>query len=156
MSFRPNAFVLMLGSCLVFSSLSVAAQVIEVNAELNTDLMKTTYELVGPNARGGLTFGAVFVIGKPMKEDPTKVWVVLITAAHVLEEVVGDKATLMLHHENPDRTFSNDPFEFDIRDKGKNLYVRNPDADVAAMFIPLFQKSSKFDVLPMNVLVTDE
>lgn len=151
MSLRLKTLVVMLVSSLAFSCSSVAAQ----DFELNTILMKSTFELVGPIAGGKTGVGTVFVIGKPMKDDPKRSWRVLVTAAHVLDDVVGDKATLLLHHENFDGTFSNEPYDIRIRDKGKNLYVTNPDADVAAMFIG-FQKGVEFSLLPMSVLMKDE
>ena len=80
---------------------------------------------------------------------------VLVTAAHVLNDVVGDRATLLLHHENPDGTLSNEPHEIAVRNPGRNLYVTNADADVAAMFIS-FPESAKLTLLPMAALVTDE
>jgi hypothetical protein len=139
----------------LLSACGLVASAQEPPIELNAILMKSTFELAGPAAGGKTTFGTVFVIGKPLKDNPNRSWNVLVTAAHVLDEVLGDKATLFLHHKNSDGTFTNDPFEISIRNNGKNLYVTNPDADVATMYLPLKEGAMEGN-LPMSVLATDE
>ncbi len=155
MSLRLKALALVLGSSLASSLCSATAQEAP-ELELNTVLMKSTFKLVGPAAGGKIDFGTVFLIGKPTKDNPLRSWYVLVTAAHVLDNVLGDKATLMLHHENPDGTFRDEPYDIAIRDKGKNLYVTNPDADVAAMYLAFREGAQPPLLLPLSVLVTDE
>lgn len=120
--------------------------------------MQATFKLIGPTDGGKTSFGTAFLIGKPIKDVPERSWYVLVTAAHVLDEVLADYATLVLHHQNSDGTFRSEAIQIKIRDKGKPLYVSNPDADVAAMFIS-FDKSKgqgPDSLLPMSVLMTDD
>ena len=127
-------------------------------AELNTLLMKSTFELRGPASGGKTTFGTVFIMGKPIKnEEPTRSYLVLLTAAHVLDEVLGDKATLLFHRRKADGSFKAEPYEISIRRNGKSLYVRNPNADVAAMYLTIKDEELVPDpVLSMDFLATDD
>ena len=60
--------------------------------ELNTRLMKATFKISGPDATrvGSTSFGTVFFMAIPLKDDPTKGDGVLVTAAHVLDGIAGD------------------------------------------------------------------
>jgi hypothetical protein len=123
--------------------------------ELNTILMNSTFELRGPNAQGNTTVGTVFIMGKPMKADATKAYYVLITAAHVLDEVAGENAQLLLRVKKDDGTYETGPYSIPIRAKGVNLYVKHPDADVAAMYLRLPDKVV-MNLLPISLLATDD
>ena len=80
---------------MVFIALAVAQ---EQSFELNTALMRVTFQIAGPqaNAPGRTSFGTVFIIGRPTKADPKISYYVLVTAAHVLDDIGTDTATLML------------------------------------------------------------
>jgi hypothetical protein len=57
-------------------------------------MMEFTFLLEGPVAQGK-TFGTVFIIGVPIPNlSPPLAKAVLVTAAHVLEAIHGDFATL--------------------------------------------------------------
>jgi hypothetical protein len=124
--------------------------------ELNTILMNSTFELRGPSAtdEGKYSVGTVFFMSKPMKDDPTRGYNVLITAAHVLDDVKGEDASLMLRSKNHDGTYSPYPFPIKIRESGQNLYVKNPDVDVAAMYLAL-PSVLALSFIPLGFLADD-
>jgi hypothetical protein len=118
--------------------------------ELNTLLMHATFLIVGPtNVPNQFSFGTVFVMGLPYKDDPTIAHIVVVTAAHVFEGISGDNATLQLRRKQADGTYATFGYQFPIRGGAKPLYVRHPAADVAAMYgdIP--------DEVPMTGLSPD-
>ncbi len=103
--------------------------------ELNTLLMHSTFLIVGPTkVPNQFTFGTVFLMGIPYKNDPKVAHIVIVTAAHVFEGINGDTATLQLRRRNADGTYATFPYQFQIRRNGQPLYVRHPTADVAAMY----------------------
>jgi hypothetical protein len=87
--------------------------------ELNTILMESTFRLEGKNAKGASWFGTAFLVGRPMK-DASKLRYVLVTAAHVVEPLVGDEAVLMLRH-RVNGHWEVLPTRFPIRTKGVPL-----------------------------------
>jgi len=124
--------------------------------DINTLLMKSTFELRGPAATPGQSsVGTVFILGKPHKDDPKQADCVLVTAAHVLDDVVGDEAELLLRYENGDGSFRTELFSISIRSKGANLYRKNPDVDVAVMYVRL-PSQVNLQLLPISLLATDE
>lgn len=65
--------------------------------DINTVLMQSTFRIQGPSVDGGGTsFGTVFILGRPVKDQPERGAYVLVTAAHVLESIKGEKAVLLL------------------------------------------------------------
>jgi hypothetical protein len=156
MSHLRNLAAVILGFSLAFIPHATTAQ--QQQPDLNTILMQATFKLMGPAGGGKTSFGTVFLIGKPIKDVPGRSWNVMVTAAHVLNGVLGDEATLVLHHQNSDGTYRGEPIQIKIRDKGKPLYVTNPDADVAAMFINFDRSKGQGpdSLLPMTVLMTDD
>lgn len=118
--------------------------------ELNTLLMHSTFLILGPTrVPNQISFGTVFLMGIPYKDDPKIAHIVVVTAAHVYEGISGDTATLQLRRTNADGTYTTFPYQFPIRKNGQPLYVRHPTADVAAMYgdIP--------DEVPMTGLSPD-
>ena len=138
-------------------TVAIGLTCLEVHSQdLNTVLMNGTYEIYGPSASvlGSTTFGTVFFMGKPQKADPEKGYFVLITAAHVLNEISGDTATLVLRKKDADGIFNKSPIPISIRSKGSNLYKTNPDPDVAVMYlsIPIGMEPM---LLPIGFLADD-
>lgn len=118
--------------------------------------MNGTYEIMGPTARPGVvTYGTVFFMGEPLKADPTKGQFILITAAHVLNEIAGDSATIIYRKKESDGTYTKQPTAVNIRVKGVNLYKTHPDADVAVMYLPV-PIGLEPVILPTNMLVDDK
>jgi hypothetical protein len=111
----------------------------EENIELNTVMMESTFLLEGPAAQGK-TFGTVFMIGIPVPNtSPPVAKLVMVTAAHVLEEVHGDFAILHLRRKTDaqNNTWVQVPFQLRIRSNGIPLWKKHPLADVAAMDIQI-------------------
>ena len=113
--------------CLCFSGVCFAA---DDSDDMNVILMNATFMIGGPQKVSVMlateprktAFGTVFFVGKLQKTDPTKAYFVLVTAAHVLNEIDGDIATLVLRRKSADGTYS--PFDspIKIRQDGKPLY----------------------------------
>jgi hypothetical protein len=107
--------------------------------EVNTVLMQSTFKIQGParTPPNSISTGTVFFLGRPSKSHPNRSNYVLVTAAHVLEDIAGDDARIILRNKNPEGIYTRFPFAFKIRDHGTNLYVRHPSADVAAMYFDM-------------------
>lgn len=125
--------------------------------ELNAALMNSTFEVLGPSATtpGQTTFGTVFFLGKPLENVPGKAYFVLITAAHVFDEIAGDDATLILRKKDGgNAALVSLPYPIKIRSQGVNLYTKNPDADVAAMYLAI-PSDAEVHLLSIDGLVDD-
>lgn len=124
--------------------------------ELNTLLMHATFLISGPSKlQGSITFGTIFVMGIPYKDNPKIAHIVIVTAAHVLEEIAGDNASLLLRRKNNDGTYSPFAYQLRIRQNSQPLYVRHPTADVAAMYADVPDEVPMTGLSP-DFLVTDK
>ena len=124
--------------------------------EINTALMMSTFKLQGtgrtpPNST---SMGTVFFLGKPSKSDPKVAHYVLVTAAHVLDDIAGDDATIILRKNESQGIFTRFPYTFKIRNHGIDLYVRHPSTDVAAMYF-IMPIKDPFVLLDVSVLSND-
>lgn len=142
------AFALLIGTATFARAEAPSPQAIESKAtkptvlrapsptdELNTLLMHSTFLIVGPtNVPNKISFGTVFLLGIPYKDDPKIAHIVVVTAAHVLEGISGDTATLQLRRRSAEGPYETFPYQIPIRKNGAPLYVRHPMADVAAMY----------------------
>lgn len=99
---------------------------------LSTLLMESTYKLSGSKS-----FGTAFVMGKRGQNNPQRSFFVLVTAAHVLEDIKEDSAMLSVRKKLADGSWVRVDSKFLIRRIGKPLWTRHPDADIAAMYVPL-------------------
>jgi len=101
--------------------------------ELNTVLMRSTFKLQGEGS-----LGTAFIIGRPFKENAARANFVMVTAAHVLEEMKGHTALLFLRAIK-DGSYQKIPCPIEIRREGKPLWIRHPDdvVDVAVMYVRL-------------------
>lgn len=129
-----------------FSQNSVNAS--GVTPDINTILMKSTFKIVGANGK----MGTVFILGKPSSSGQEHY--VLVTAAHVLEGIDGETATLLLRRKEG-HTYIKNPYSLKIRKDGKALWEKHPDVDVAVMYITL---PNLIDILlaSTELLATDE
>ena len=127
------------------------------NDEFNTLLMHSTFKIWGPQLGkpDRTSFGTVFFMGRPIKGDPAHAKCVLVTAAHVLDEIEGDKATLLLRRRAADGTYAPFNYEFDIRTKNVPLYVKHAAADVAVMYLKI-PADLPISVLPPEFLADDK
>jgi hypothetical protein len=127
-----EAFVLLAGVVRIGGQSFVNAEV----EDINTILMRSTFRIHGrANDMGGISVGTVFIIGRPIKGQPNRGAYVLVTAAHVLEAIKGENATLLLREQTGDG-WKPLLYDFPIRGhRGEPLYIKHPSADVAAMYI---------------------
>jgi hypothetical protein len=126
--------------------------------DLNTVLMESTFKLEGQTAQGQTTIGTAFVMGRPYPRKPgeqaQKARYVLITAAHVLEEMQGDTATLYLRRKIDNDNWAKVPLAIPIRANGQPLWTKHPSADVAVMYIRLPSEVS-IPLLSTDLLADD-
>lgn len=119
------------------------------NFELNTILMRSTFKIQGINS-----IGTAFILGKPSKKEPEKVYYVLITATHVLENMKGNKATLFLRKKTKN-SFKKISWSIPIRKQNKDIWVKHPEVDVSAMYVAL-PKNIDLALLSVNMLGGDD
>ena len=97
-------------------------------AEPIEDVLSATFRLTD-----GKTSATSFLVrteGKPAS-------LVLVTAAHFLEQVSGDECRLMLRARQPDDTYLRREHGLRVKDEGKPRWKRHPDQDIAALSIEL-------------------
>ncbi len=127
--------------------------------ELNTVLMESTFRIEGRNAQGQPTMGTAFVMGRPypnqLPNQSQKARYVLITAAHVLEEMQGESTTLHLRRKTDATNWGRVPFPIQIRSNGKALWTKHPDADVAVMYVRIPNMVS-IPILSTDLLADDK
>ena len=99
--------------------------------DIGSGLMRATFKIEGPGSTG-----TAFVVGRPTQSDPKRAWNVLVTAAHVLENIKGDEAVLHCRKKQGN-TYERSPITIQIRKKGKALWTKHREADVAVMYLPL-------------------
>jgi len=122
--------------------------------DISTRLMRSTFKIQGKKANGNNSIGTIFIVAEQSKKHPGRGYYVLITAAHVLEDIAEDNATIYLRR-IVDNTFVKYPYQIGIRDRGKPLWVRHPKVDVAAMRLVLPQEID-IHMITTNLFATDE
>jgi hypothetical protein len=100
--------------------------------EVNTIMMKSTFRVVGSNHETATGF----IIGRPIPTSTSFAYV-LVTAAHVLGAMNSDSATLIVRTQDAQKHWQPIPVPLQLRSKGRTLWVQNPSADVAAMYVRL-------------------
>jgi hypothetical protein len=125
--------------------------------ELNMILMESTFRIHGPKkgAPNLISFGTSFLMGKPTP-DKTRMYYVLISAAHVFDGIAGENGVLTLRDKREDGTYAPKPWNVKLRDPGGHeLYVKHKDADVAALYVDMPNDLS-VPILPIGLLADDE
>ncbi|HEY5124304.1 MAG TPA: serine protease [Ignavibacteria bacterium] len=119
-------------------------------------MMKATYQISGLDENGNYVIGSCFIIGKPVKNDSSKLYYVLVTAKHVLRDIAFDKAQIKARIKLSDTSYEVGDWSFDIRKNNKNLYYLHQDSliDIAAMYIFLPGKID-LDLIPIEYLADD-
>lgn len=125
--------------------------------ELNTLLMHSTFNIWGPDAKapGNVSFGTMFLMGMPIKDQADRASAILVTAGHVLDEIGGDSATIQLRRRNNNGGYSPFAHTIKIRANGSPLYLKHDAADVAAMYVDLPNEQLPITVLPPSFLADD-
>lgn len=150
---RAGSFLLVL-----LAALRGSAQ----QADLNVVLMQSTFMLEGNSATPGMIWrGTGFVLVRPnpgTAPDATSIGgrAVLVTANHVLKDMVGTTATIYLRtHEAATDRWVERRARFRIRSgNGEPLWKKHPEADIAVMYVRLpFQPEM---VISTALLATDD
>lgn len=105
--------------------------------DMNTTLMETTFRIEGLNKDKRPTLGTAFLVTKSIPDNPGLARYVLVTAAHVIEKMVDDFATLHLRTKTEANEWLRVPFRLQIRRNGQALWTKHPKADVAVMYVAL-------------------
>jgi len=117
--------------------------------DINTVLMRSTFKLSG---RGST--GTAFILGKPMPGDATKAYYVMVTAAHILNQIQGDQATLFLRTKQGD-VFRKVAYNIRIRNGQRALWTPHPSADVAVMYVSL-PDDVDISLISTDLVATDD
>jgi S1-C subfamily serine protease len=135
-------------SFLVMFGVAVLASA-AVPQDINTVLMRSTFKLAGK----GMT-GTAFILGKPIPSEPEIASFVMVTAAHVLNQMSGDEATLFLRKKDGD-TYKKGGLAIKIREGAKPLWTAHPSADVAVMYVRL-PKAADIALVSTDLIATDD
>ena len=124
--------------------------------DLNVLLMGSTFRIAGPaKGEGKFSVGTVFFVGRPLKSSPNRASFVMVTAAHVLQDISADEAVLWLRRKMADGTFEPLEHRLRIRSKGVPLWAEPPGPDVAVMYEPL-PNEAHVVLLSRDLLATDQ
>ena len=125
--------------------------------ELNTLLMHSTFLIVGPTKANDKqqTFGSIFAMALPKEGSTNEGTLILVTAAHVLNEIGGDDATVVVRRKNVDGIYQAFDAKIRIRKNGVPLFVTHPTADVAVMYGDLPNDVPMTGIVPA-MLATDD
>jgi S1-C subfamily serine protease len=112
-------------------------------------IMRSTFRIAGSNSQG-----TAFILGKLDPNNKDRSFFVLITAAHVLEGINGETATLFLRAREGD-TYTKLPHQIRIRSGSQPLWKRHHEVDVAVMLVPIPRKADIY-LASTDLLATDE
>jgi Trypsin-like peptidase domain len=117
--------------------------------DFNTILMRSTFKIEGKGSSG-----TAFILGKPMQTDPKRGHFVLITAAHVLAQMQGEDAVLVLRKKHAE-SFTKMPLTIRIRNNGRPVWVAHPAADIGVMYVDLPDETD-IALISTDLLANDE
>jgi hypothetical protein len=129
------------------------------DTELNSVLMESTFRIEGRNAQNQPTMGTAFVMGRPFPTGITnmsgKGRYVLITAAHVLQDMQGDTAILHMRQKMNGTDWVRLPIIVSIRANGQPHWTKHASADVAVMYVGL-PEAAGIPLLSTDLLADDK
>jgi Trypsin-like peptidase domain len=129
--------------------------------DLNVVLMRTTFLVQGATKTPvSITYGTAFLLLRPFSSQPsaqrTDGKAVLVTAAHVFDEMNGDSAVILLRtQQSGTEQWIVRPARLPIRRNGEPLWKKHPDADVAVMYVN-WPSMVPVSVVPTNILADDD
>lgn len=121
--------------------------------DLSVDLIKATVQLEQPLADGSRTVGTGFLIADAAPDGKPRV--ILITAAHVFEQMPSMTARIGYRVQGSDSVWRYDPEALKIRDGDHPLWVKHPTRDVAAMVVEAPEEFVRA-AIPLNYLAKDD
>ena len=140
---------------ILFCALSCKLLVVAQEDDLNVYMMEATVKLQSANS-----IGTGFMLMRPLKiqngpKGSISGRIVLITAAHVLEEIPDNEITVVMHSRASTGEWNRHESKLQIRRSGQPLWIKHPSADVAVMYvIPDIMPFQKAPVV--ELLATDE
>jgi len=117
--------------------------------DFNTFLMRATVLIRGEGSQG-----TAFFVGRPRPKEPEKLRYTLVTAAHVLEKMQGEIATLFFRRETGPGKWDQLPLPLKIRDGKHILWTKHPEVDIAVMYIGVPEDASTL-LISQNMLGDD-
>lgn len=120
--------------------------------DVASELMRSTFKIQGQAANGQLTSGTVFVLGRKMTTN--SIAFVLVTAAHVLDDIKSDQAVIFLRTKNGE-AFQKVAYPINIRSNSQQLWIRHSDVDLAIMPIGL-PRTADIRLLSTDLIATDD
>lgn len=128
----------------------------EIQNSLAHRIISSTFMIRGPSGVAGLErVGTAFILVQRLRNNPSTWQYILVTADHVLRQIQGNTASLLLRRTDK---VSSAPclFPFPIRDSSSELWTRHPGKqDVAAMFLEL-PTGYVTNIVPTEFLADDE
>src|SRR5262249_3091739 len=142
---KPPAMV---GSGLVL--ILLAGPLLAGQEDLDTQLMRATVKISHEKSAG-----TGFFLCRPDPNGPQRSQFVLVTAAHVFENIPGDRATLYFCTKEAEGVYKKVPMELVIRAGGKPRWTRHFSEDVAVLVV-VPPKEADLPKLAPDLLATDE
>lgn len=125
------------------------------NDDLNVALMQSTFQISGPLDNDHTTVGTMFLLGNLIPDTTDKWQIVMVTAAHVLNEIRGQYAVVVFRKRDASGTWIRVPMRITIRKGDTALWTKASDADVAVAYVRL--PFNPFDqIIPVTALATDK
>jgi hypothetical protein len=118
--------------------------------DLNTQLMNATVKLENPKSTA-----TAFLLTRPAPGQARKAQFILLTAAHVLEQMTGDEVILNYRQRESEGVYKKLPVKIGIRKAGKPLWTRHPSVDIAAMVVAP-PENAAVPRLPIDLLAGDD
>lgn len=112
--------------------------------------MASTFRL---ESSGGPS-GTAFILARPGARTRSRRRHVLVTAAHLLDETVGDRAVLVLRRRLGRWRWQRRAFPIRIRANGRSRWTKHPRGDVAVMSLAL-PRAVLREAVPVDVLADD-
>ena len=101
--------------------------------DLTIELINATVQIEQPTAAGQRKVGTGFLVEAPTPDGRPRT--VLVTAAHVFEQMPSDEVRVGWRFQNDDGSWRYAPRPVNIRLAGRPIYTRHPTLDVAVMAI---------------------
>jgi hypothetical protein len=87
---------------LLLAGAAMTGEAATTESNIASVLMRSTFKI-----QGQTSLGTGFLIGKPMAADPQRAFYVLVTAAHVLDQIKEDTAILHLRQSSGSEPVNN-------------------------------------------------
>jgi hypothetical protein len=130
-------------------SLLLAGSLRADQEDLDTLMMRATVK-VGHEKSAGTGF----VLCRPDPHEPARSQFVLVTAAHVFENIPGHEATLSFRTRKAEGVYKKLPFPVMLRKDGRACWTKHPTQDVAALVVVPPDKAD-LPKLATGLLATD-